>query len=341
MKRRPLQFRLTVWFALSVLIVGLLFAGITFLHLRHELRVEQWQRVHPEYPDYVLHGTYSKDEINDIAGHILHISVLVSIPFALVALLIGRSLSRRSFRPLASINSQLQQIEASSLDQRIQTPDADVELEAITRSINALLDRIEESYRDVAEFSARVAHELRTPLTLMRLQLEESSVSIDPALAETLQDGLHRLEGYVDQCLLIARAERGQLEINRESVHLATLISDSLEPYSLLAKDEGREMYWQCGSDRNIMVVPWMIRQILNNLLSNALRHGTGDVSVILEDSGTDILLTISNSFGEKGAPGTGIGLRIVDALVKAHGGIYHAASIEDGVYRAELRLVV
>lgn len=167
---------------------------------------------------------------------------MISLPVAVLALLLGRYLARKSLRPVAEINQQLQQIGTVNLNARIQTRDADSELETITQNINALLERIETGYGEMAEFSAQVAHELRTPLTLMRLQLEDASTKIDPELSEGLQDELQRLESYVDQCLLIARAERGQLPIEAESIQLSALVEDVVEPFTLLAREEGREL---------------------------------------------------------------------------------------------------
>lgn len=336
---KSLQLRLAIWFTVSVLLVTGLFATITYLHLRHELRFEQWQRMHPENPDFVLHGTYSEKEIHDIAGHILHISLVTSVPVALVALLLGRYIANKSLRPVASINSQLQKIEAQHLDLRLHTPDADAELETITANINALLQRIENNYREVAEFSARVAHELRTPLTLMRLQLEDSSSRIDPVLAENLQDELNRLEGYVEQCLLIARAERRQIEVIPKLVHLQELIEDIVEPFKLLAKEQQRALIWEPIGDVEVMVAPWILRQILHSLFSNALKHGRDAIQVELHPQKTGAVIIISNPKSTTEQNSTGLGLRIVEALARAHGSIQFETSSSDQAFKAEITI--
>lgn len=336
---KSLQLRLAIWFTASVLLVAGLFATITYLHLRHELRFEQWQRVHPENPDFVLHGTYSEKEIHDIAGHILHISLGSSIPVALLALLLGRYIARKSLRPVASINSQLQKIGAQHLDSRLHTPDADAELETITRNINALLTRVENNYREVAEFSARVAHELRTPLTLMRLQLEDSSSKIDPVLAENLQDELNRLEGYVEQCLLIARAERRQIEVIPKPVRLQELLEDIVEPFNLLAKEQQRALIWEPAGEVEVMVAPWILRQILHNLLSNALKHGRDTIQLELYPKESGAYIVITNPIADAEQNSTGLGLRIVEALARAHGSIHFETSASDETFRVQLTI--
>lgn len=334
---RSLQWRLAGWFAISLIVVVGLFEALTIMQLRYELRVEQWERVHPDNPDFILHGTYSEAEINDIVGHVLHDSLLLSFPAALVALLLGRYLARKSLRPVAAINRQLQSIDARRLDARVEVTDADVELATITRNINGLLERVEGSYRDVSEFSLRVAHELRTPLTLMRLQLEESAVKIEPELAESLQDELRRLEGFVEQCLLIARAERGQLETTREPVNLSAILGDILEPFRLLAREQGRKIVESKKEVPLIRTSDWAIRQILQNLLTNALCHGEGSIRTEVGVRGSEVELLISNRIDATRKSGTGLGLRIVEALAQADGSLQFGVSESASHFTARL----
>jgi signal transduction histidine kinase len=337
MNPRNLQFRLTLWFAASVVAVVALFATVTYLHLRHELQYEQWARAHPENPNFILHGSYSKEEIDDIVGHILHISLLISLPLAFGALWLGRSFARKSLHPIATINAQLQAIGAANLNARILTNNADVELEAITQNINSLLKRIEAGYLEISEFSAQVAHELRTPLTLMRLQLEDASTQIDPDLSEGLQEELQRLESYVDQCLLIARAERGQLPTETESISLSALVENIIEPFTLLAREEARDLFCEYHFEGQTKCVPWIIRQILHNFLSNALKHGTGAITVHVTRQPGATSVSVGNSLGTQKTNGTGLGLRIVDALTHCQDNLRHENERHSGHYRAIL----
>lgn len=336
--KRSLRFRVAAWFAASVLVVTVVFSVVTILHLRHELKIEQWERAHPDRPEFILHGNYSDEEIDDIAGHILRSSLLLVVPVMGAALWIGWRLARRSMRPLAEINRQLRDIDACRLGTRVRTAEADAEVESITGNLNDLLDRLERSYRDASEFSAIVAHELRTPLTLMRLQLEESAAAIDPELAESLQDELARLESYVEQCLLIARAERGQLEVRHEQLDLAGLVSDVIEPFTILAREQSREIEWDPAPVPAVESTAWIVRQILHNLLANALQHGVGPIRITLENDDGGVVLSILNAVGETAGGGTGFGRRIVEALVRADGIPECSFATECGGFRARLR---
>ncbi len=336
--KRSLQTRTTIWFALSTLGVTLVFALVTYFHLRHELTVEKWERAHPDRPDFILHGSYSEDEVDDIAGELLRLSLFYSAAVAIVATGLGAYLSRKSLRPVAAINLQLQTIGATNLASRVDAPEADPELTAITANINSLLARIETSYRDLSEFSARVAHELKTPLTLMRLQLEDSSQRIEPELAESLQDELRRMEHYVEQSLLIARAERGQLDLPLQNIALKTLLEDLLEPFALLAREENRELRLHAPSAANVEASPWAIRQILHNLIGNALQHGSQDIQISLKESEQAVTLTLANSLRSTPQPGTGLGLRAAEAIARQHPGLTLSKEEDGQTHTATLR---
>jgi signal transduction histidine kinase len=328
---------MALWFATSLVLVSFLFSATAYFFLRHELQYEQWERAHPENPDFVLHGSYSKEEIDDITAYVLKIAAFMALPVAGIALLLGRSLARKSLRPVSEINAQLHAIGTVNLNARVQAKEADTELADLTQGINALLQRVERGYREVADFSAQVAHELRTPLTLMRLQLEEASASIEPELAESLQDELQRLESYVDQCLLITRAERGQLPTEFEPVSLATLVADVAEPFSLLARESQRDLTVHCAEDHLVDSVPWIVRQILHNLLSNALKHGSGMITVEIDTTSDGPVIRVHNATQAKTTSGTGLGLRIVDALVRSHGQLRYTFRTDARHYTAIL----
>lgn len=338
---KSLRWRMALWFALSVMVVLTVFVGITHFHLRHELQVEKWERSHPGQPGFLLHGTYSDPEIDDISGELAQISLLYVLPVALLAVGLGYILARRAFEPVADMNRQLQAIGARSLDQRVKLHDADAEFRSIEENLNGLLIRLDGSFRQLSEFSAQVAHELRTPLTLIRLQVEEAAGRIEPALAESLQDELSRLSDYVDQCLLLATAEQGRLTLRVEEVPLRALVFEMIETYELLAREGARKLTVIAPDEVKVIADPRYLRQVLHNLLTNALRHGKGEIQVSVWRDAGGALCRVSNHavlLAPATAPGTGLGLRIVRALAALHPQLKFKHEMNAGQFIAELR---
>ena len=338
---KSMRWRIALWFTFSLLAVTAVFVGITYRHLQQELRVEKWERAHPGNKDWTLHGSYSEAEVRDIAGELWRSSLLYAVPVTVLTLGIGYYLSKRAFQPVADMNRQLRAIGARSLDQRLRLTDADEEFRAIENNVNALLTRLDASFRQLTEFSAQVAHELRTPLTLIRLQVEEAADRIEPALAESLQDELRRLSDYVDQCLLLATAEQGRVNLEIRPVPLRALVLEMLEVYELLARSENRPLTVAAAAEVSVLADVRSLRQILHNLLTNALRHGEGPIAVTVGADGGGRFCRIENAVGRKpSAAGSGhtLGLRLVRALTSLHPEMAFTGTAATGPFVAELR---
>jgi signal transduction histidine kinase len=316
---KSLRARLTVWFATGIVVVLAVFLMFSYRVLDAELHHKSWQRDYPEHPDWKLHGSYSEEEIRDVMGELVRTSVGYGVPLALLALVIGYWLARKSVTPIAAVNQQLQSIRAPDLSQRIQLPEVDREFRDLVRHINELLVRLEKSFNDMSEYAAKVAHELRTPLAILRLKVEQAGGQIVPELAEDLQAELHQLSHVVDQSLLIAKAEQGRLILAPQTFDLATLVTEVAEDFSLLAQEQNRVLHLVVKSPSLVVADPKYAKQIIHNLLANALKHGQGEVRVTLRWRSNAFLLTLTNRLRSQpaAAPATlGLGLRVVDSLL-------------------------
>jgi signal transduction histidine kinase len=200
----------------------------------------------------------------------------------------------------------------------VQAPDVDPEVGELVRHVNELLARLELAFMHLQEYTTQVAHELRTPLQLMRLQIEANAAGMKPELAEGLQEELARLTGYVETALTIARAEQGRLELQPERLPLKEFLTDTLELFSRLAEADGRRLLWSCPEGVVVQVDPSTLKQILFNLLSNALKHGEHDILLRVRARRRRISLLVGNRTAEANnqlKEGLGIGLRLVRAL--------------------------
>lgn len=317
---KPLRWRLTLWFAVSLLAVVALLMASAYWHLDYELRKEKWERTHPSHPDWILHGSFTDQEVRDILGELAKFWLVIGIPVVSLAIASGYFIARRSMRPVQEINQQLNRFSARTISQRIAAPDADPEIRALVNHFNELLARLQTSFAQLQEYASQVAHELRTPLQLMRLRVEANAASMKPELAEELEEELARLSKYVETALTIARAEQGRLELNPEAVRLKDFLADTLEPFSRLALAEGRRLLWACPDGIVARADRGVLKQVLFNLLSNAMKHGQGEIFLRVRQRNLRVTLLLGNR-PAKQAPesggGLGIGLRLVQALVR------------------------
>ena len=316
---KSLRWRLTLWFGVSLLIVvtGLILAA--HWHLDYELRQEKWERTAPQHPDWILHGSYSDKEVQDILGELVQFWILVGVPLVGLALVSAYFIARRSDLPMREVNRQLASLGPRTLAERLRAPDVDPEVGELVRQVNALLERLELAFAHLQEYTTQVAHELRTPLQLMRLQIEANAAGMKPELAEELQEELARLTSYVETALTIARAEQGRLELQPEAVELKEFLADTLELFSRLAAADGRRLLWSCPEGIVVQADRSTLKQILFNLLSNALKHGEQDILLRVRQRSRRVSLLVGNQTAARtpnSKQGLGIGLRLVQALV-------------------------
>jgi signal transduction histidine kinase len=315
---KSLRWRLTVWFAISLLSVVVVLMISAHWHLDYELRKEKWERTHPAQPDWILHGSFTDQEVHDILGELARFWLLVSVPLVGLAIASAYFVAHRSTRPIRKINEQLSRLDVKSLSHPLHAPDTDPEVGELVSHFNELLGRLQASFKHLQEYTGQVAHELRTPLQLMRLRIEANASAMDPDLADELQDELARLSNYVEMALTIARAEQGRLELNCEPVELKEFLADILEPFGRLALAEGRQLHWSCPEDAMVKADPNALKQILFNVLSNAMKHGERDIFLRVRARGQCVTLLLGNLPANRSSTrgnGLGIGLRLVQAL--------------------------
>jgi signal transduction histidine kinase len=311
------QMRLAAWFGFSLAaLIGLLMLTAHW-HLDEELRRDRWDRSHPGYPNWVIHGSFTNEEVHDILGELTKVWLWVGIPAVVISLGIGALLARRSIRPIHSINRELSLLEARSLRKGITVPENDAELSDLVRHINLLLERVGNAYQNLDEFSSKVSHEIRTPLTLIRMKIERNAAALPPELSEELQDELARLSRLVDRSLLAAKAESGQVMPEFTRVDVTGLLEDIRDGYALLAQERGLDFQWMVEADLAAVTDAGLLRQILHNLLGNAVRYARTKVRVRAYALRGALVVATSNDFDSKtmAEPGIGLGVRLVRRL--------------------------
>lgn len=291
---------------------------------------------------------------------ILWLSIAAGI---LLTAVLAWTAARRGLEPIRRIASLAQGISASRLGERLPGP-VPPELADLVSALNAMLARLEDSFRRLSDFSSDLAHELRTPVANL---LTETEVALSrPRSADEYREVLYsnleefnRLSRMIADMLFLAKADNGLIVPRRETVDLAAETQGLFGFYEALAEE--KEVALGLSGAGTIVGDRLMIRRALSNLLSNALRytpHG-GAVTVSIEEpDGGGTLVAVENpgdaipagqlqrlfdrfyrldASRQKTSEGTGLGLSITRSIVAAHGGTIQAISA-NGRIRFEIR---
>jgi two-component system heavy metal sensor histidine kinase CusS len=289
--------------------------------------------------------------------------LFVAVAAALAGLL-GWAAVRRGLAPLQAIRQGAAGVTASRLDYRLAVDSVPVELAELAETLNAMLARLEDSFRRLKDFSSDLAHELRTPISNL---MTETQVALTKARsAEEYRDVLasnaeeyERLARMISDMLFLAQADNGLILPNCESVDLAAEVRELFDFFDALAEDNALQL--SLTGNGQVSGDKLMLRRALANLISNAIRHtptggsvrvcietGSGGTTLAVENSGDPIpqehLPRIFDRFYRAdpsrhgGGEGAGLGLTITRSILHAHGGEISARSLKDGV-RFEMRM--
>lgn len=292
------------------------------------------------------------DDDSGLVDAIGGVLIATSVAFVAVWPVAGRAL-----RPVRTITATTRRISATNLDERIALDGPDDELKELADTIDALLDRLEASFRRERQFVANASHELRTPLAVTRAALELAQD--DPTEATLVQQALRstaRSETLVNDLLLLARSE--SLDPSEwETFDLAEVVGQVADDLA----DQAGEAEVVVRADLAPAPVTGnagLIDRLVANLVDNAIRHNTprggrGEVDISTGHDGSSSWLRVSNSCAapgpaspevlfepfQRGAgraagrqpPGHGLGLSIVRAIAEGHDAEVRAAYLDGG----------
>jgi signal transduction histidine kinase len=292
----------------------------------------------------VVVGATTEDRAETLTG--LRYSFLIGAPIALLlASGLGYLLAGRALAPVDAMRRRASEITLRRSGERLPLPRADDEIHQLGATLNSMLDRIEASLEREREFVADAGHELRTPLAILRTELElaeregRSAEELRAAISSAVEE-TDRLSQLAEDLLVIARSDQGRLPIKRESVELGELLERVRHRFGQRAADAGRDMHADAPDGARADLDPLRMEQALGNLVDNALRHGAGGVEIRAVTDGGRVVFEVRDhgagfpdDFSERAferfsradegrtGGGAGLGLAIVQAIAKAHGG--------------------
>ncbi len=287
-------------------------------------------------------------------------AVLVGGMFASAALAV--TVTKRGLRPLAVMTGSLRRVAPDRLHERIPPNEWPRELQPVAVAFDDMLDRLEDSFTRLSQFSADLAHELRTPIANIRGEAEvaltrprtpnEYQAVIESSVAEC-----ERLSGMIDNLLFLARAEAAEGQVRRQSFDARAAAEKIASYYEAVAEEHGVQIH--CEGDGPISADPLLFNRTLSNLVENALRFtpdggvitlaiepAAEETTIVVRDTGAGIaaehLPHVFDRFyradPSRSAEGTGLGLALVKSIAELHGGSVVIASEVDRGTRVTLR---
>ena len=266
-----------------------------------------------------------------------------------VAAAVGICITRRGLRPVREIAEMAGRIGVSNLDERLSVRDWPREIRGLAVAFDRMLDRLQNDFVRLSQFTTNMAHEFRTPLNNL-IGEAEVAVSRPRSAEEYRQVLLSNLEEYQKlsqlayRLLFLARLENRGERMARETYELHPELSDVVEYYQPMAEDKNITLELQPFAETFLNADPALVHHAVGNLLLNAVKYSDegARVAVSVEQDKNGVSIRISDtgpgipaadlphvcdrfyrleSTRQKYPKGTGIGLSIVKSIMELHGG--------------------
>jgi heavy metal sensor kinase len=216
-------------------------------------------------------------------------ALLISLPFALaMAAGGGWFLAHRALRPVDVVTRRAREIEAGQLSRRLPHPGTQDEIGRLVDTLNEMIARLEASFEGMRRFTADASHEMRSPLATMRSTVDLAlSRGREPAeyreALASVGEEIDRLRAIVEDLLTLARADAGRMPLRREPVRLEVLAADVVESLRPVAQERGATLRLVADVSVEISGDERWLRQLLVNLVGNALKFGVTPESAAIE----------------------------------------------------------
>ncbi len=252
-----------------------------------------------------------------------------------------------ALRPLRTVRQAIEGIDSQNLEARVLVPASDDEVSALAAAFNRMLGRLQASFEAQQRFTSDASHELRTPVTAIggHATYLLRRTELDPQQRESIeiiQRESARMRELIESLLHLARSDGGVLPVQRQPIFSQMLLHEIVRELRPLAEGAGATLQ-TTGDDFPFEGDPAQLRQVLNNLIINALKAGSGRVTLgaaqpepgrvrlSVSDDGPGIppqeLEKLFDRFyrpedsRSRNRGGAGLGLSIARTIVHAHGG--------------------
>jgi two-component system OmpR family sensor kinase len=319
----------------------------------------------PQEGVWVVTGT-SLQSRDDMLSQLL-VLMLAGGPVTLaIAAAAGWALAGAALRPVERMSREAAAISVSEPGRRLPIPPGRDELARLGNTLNAMLGRLEAAFDRERRFVDDASHELRTPLAILKAELDlaqsrpRTSQELQAAVCSAAEEA-DRLTALAETLLVFSRAGGGRMPLHRQQARLDELLQGACAALAVRAAAAGVDVR-VVPHGVTAFVDPVRVRQAVENVVANALRHTPrgGQVRVSATRDGDTVRLTVEDTGAgfdpaflpsafdpfargpaEKAGSGqgAGLGLAIVRATAEAHGGRAAAANRAEGGARVTLFL--
>lgn len=269
------------------------------------------------------------------------------VPLALVFTALGAwLLSALTMRPVNRLHDAMKDVTQKALDRRLSTEGEDREFKVLIDAYNTMLSRLQTSFQQASRFSADAAHELKTPLTILQGRIEQALHKADQPAMQTeltdLLDEVGRLSAITRKLLLLSQADSGYLAVQRAPINLSEMLAEMAADTQMLLSDQTL----QCGIDSELSLQgdALLLKQLFNNLISNAVRYcrpgGWIKLTASMQRQGIEVVFSNAthriaaedraqffdrfyrgDASHNRSVDGNGLGLSLAREIARAHGG--------------------
>ncbi|HJQ32180.1 MAG TPA: ATP-binding protein [Pyrinomonadaceae bacterium] len=337
------------------------------IHLETEARTVGGERVGrrvaaqrvqipPQNGSYMLVVSASFEPVTDKLADIREMLYVIVPASLLLSGVGGWFLARRSLSSVVAMSERARRIGAENLEQRLPVANPRDELGRLAATFNELLARLQGSFTYQRRFMADASHELRTPLSVMRtatdvtLEREGRTEGEYRDALKIIDEQARRLSRIVEDMFTLARADVGQQGLHPCDFYLDELVMEAARAAGVLASRKGVSVTVAPAPETPFHGDEGLLRQMLLNLLDNAVKHtpGGGSVNIALARSEEGLTVTVSDTgtgitaeaqphiferfyrvdkarsraaAAQTGGSGAGLGLSIARWIAEAHGG--------------------
>lgn len=290
------------------------------------------------------------DDLDGLSAlqNVLRNKFIIALVMTLLIGIVGSIIISRHFiARISRFEAAAKNIGHGALAERLPLSGSGDTFDGLAVTINTMLDRIEQLISQIKHVSSNIAHDMRTPLGRIRLRLEEMHVSLadHPDQQQACQETIDMLDESLEifaSILRISQIESGAQRSGFKSFDLSHRFQEIAEAFRPVAEDNGITLSTGIASDIQIKGDETLVSQALVNLIENALTHAKGATSIDLHmhrEKNDIVIICADNGIGvpqdkhalltqaffrmddSRSTKGNGLGLHLVDAIVKLHDG--------------------